>query len=101
MEKFTNTYSATGFYKIRLRAGVYVPENRNYKAEAYGNKTYRGRSDNSNNYFPFRIQEIRLLRDRILADFNLQAAKLNSTYYRNNQNQNTIFNADNSKYFPR
>lgn len=93
---------ATGYYKIRLRAGVYIPENRNYKAEAYGIKHIGGRSDNSNNYFPFRIQEIRLLRDRNTTDFNLQTAKLNSTYYRNNQNQNTIFNADNApKYFPR
>jgi hypothetical protein len=94
---------ASGFYKVHLRASVRIQPLENYRFTdpATGVQHLGGFSDDASNSLDDSIQEIRLVRDRRQADFNLQNARLNGTFYRDNQPQNDVFDEANSpKYFP-
>lgn len=97
---------ASGFYKVELDASVRIQPLENYRFTdpATGVQHLGGFSDDAFNGLAVlggHMQEIRVIRDRGKADFNLQSAKLNGTFYRNNQPQNLVFDEANSpKYFP-
>lgn len=94
---------ASGFYKVQFHASVRIQPLENYRFTdpVTGVQHLGGFSDDASNSLDDSIQEVRLVRDRRKADFGLQAAQLNGTFYRNNQPQNDVFDEENSpKYFP-
>lgn len=93
----------SGFYKVEFNASLRVYDTENWRVTdpATGVQHIGGVTSNAVNDFNDNIYEIRLCRDRKTADFGLSGPKLNGLFYRNNQPQNTTFDADNTpKYFP-
>lgn len=99
-----------GYYKVKLNASLKV-----YDAHAWRNtdpvtgvQHVCNDTQNANNNFGEKMYEFRLLRDWGKGDFGLSAAKLDGTFYYENQPQNNRFansgdfnaNTDTPKYYP-
>lgn len=94
---------ASGFYKINFGASIKVYDNSNWRST--DNKTriqhLSGKSDDSNNSIVNSFYEIKLIRDNGKSDFGLQNAKLDGTFYFNNQDQTNVFDETSvPKHFP-
>lgn len=96
---------STGFYKVSLNSSVQVYDTGDQIDNDPDTGIYHvggGTGITSNNFTNgFHAEEIRLIRDRKKGDFGLTSAKLNGTFYRDNQPQNDTFDSENiPKYFP-
>lgn len=93
----------SGLYKVELNASLEVYDNEDWRHTdpATGVQHLCGRTEHASNIFNFNVYEIRLLRDRKSADFGIISPKIDGVFFRENQPQNNIYNAENiPKYFP-
>lgn len=96
---------ASGFYKVKLYAGISVDSSENWRSTDpnTGIQHVGGRTDNAVNNLWNKKYEVKLLRDFTQAgDFGLDAASLGGRFYYDNFPQNETFDAVNvPKYFPK
>jgi len=94
---------SAGFYKVEFDASLKVNDDESWRFtdSATGVQHISGRSVNAGNRFNSNIYSMRVLRDKKQGDFGLSNAKLDGTFYRNNQPQNSIYDGANvPKYLP-
>lgn len=87
------TVPVSGLYKVIFRGGVKVLNTQNWRdTDVDTDIQHVGRyTENADNDFRSRVYELRLLRDRGRADFNLSNAILDNNFYNDNENQNETF----------
>lgn len=93
----------SGYYRVKFGANIRVYDNSNWRSTDpnTGVQHICGKTENAENRFIDNIYEVKLLRDKKQADFNLSGAKLDGTFYYDNQAQNETYNGDNvPKYLP-
>jgi len=92
-----------GFYKLTFKASLNVFGNSNWRVtdSNTGIQHISGLSENANNRMFENVYEVKLLRDNGNADFGLSGAKLDGSFFYDNQPQNDIYDEYNiPKYFP-
>jgi GH35 family endo-1,4-beta-xylanase len=92
-----------GYYKIKFNASISVDQSQDWRATdpVTGVQHVGGRTSNAVNDFNDNLYGMRLVRDRVAGDFGISGAKLDGSFYYDNQPQNEIFNEENiPKYFP-
>lgn len=91
-----------GFYKVQLDCSLAIDNTDIYPILDSEIQRISGHSDFNNSDFTHNIYEMRLVRDRGKADFNIADQRINGTFFDDNLPQNTTFDADNiPKYFPK
>lgn len=97
---------SNGFYKVRLKVDLQVNSRSNWRSGEDPQSGIQFVSGNASgdtlaNSFRKKRYEIKLVSDKKTGDFGLAAARVDKTYYRDNLNQNNIFDTENiPKYFP-
>lgn len=92
-----------GYYKVKFGASVKVNDTENFRAidPETGVQHIGGYTENATNNLANNTYEVRLMRDRKTADFGLSGAKLDGTFYYENQPQNETYDGENQpKYVP-
>lgn len=93
----------SGFYKVQFNASISMDQAENWRATdpATGIQHVGGRTSNARNDFNSNAYGMRLVRDRGAGDTGVLGAKLDGTFYYDNQPQNQTFDGNNiPKYFP-
>jgi hypothetical protein len=87
----------SGFYKIEFNASILLYQG----LTAAASNGIRYVSANINSNFTKRRYEIKVLRDRGTGDFGLMSSRIDGVFYKDNQNQNNVYDANNvPKYMP-